>query len=75
MISKIKYLGILLGSIGYLMKAIGVSVGFVTGNYILTIGLILIAAYSLAKLIGKSNWFHNALKFERLMLSFILGEK
>ena len=55
MISKIKSLGILLGSIGYLMKAIGVSIGFVTGNYILTIGLILIAAYSLAKLIGKSN--------------------
>ena len=53
MISKIKYLSILLGSIGYLMRVTEVSVGFVTGNFLLTIALILIAVYSLAKLIGK----------------------
>jgi len=53
MVSKIKYAGIFLGAIGYLMKAIHYDIGPITGNLLLTLGLLLIAAYALAKLIGK----------------------
>ena len=53
MVSKIKYAGIFLGSIGYWMKAVGVAMGPVTGNILLTIALWLIAGYALAKLFGK----------------------
>jgi hypothetical protein len=53
MISKIKYAGIFIGSIGYLMKVTHTGLGFLQGNALVIIGLFLIATYALAKLFGK----------------------
>jgi hypothetical protein len=52
MISKIKYAGIFIGSIGYLMKVTHTGLGPIQGNILMTIGLLLIAAYALVKLLG-----------------------
>jgi hypothetical protein len=53
MISKIKYVGIFIGSIGYLMKVTHTGLGLFQGNTLVIIGLFLIATYALAKLFGK----------------------
>ena len=57
MVSKIKYVAIFLGSIGYWMKAVHVdlNLGFLTiqGNTLLTVALFLIAVYAAAKFFGK----------------------
>jgi len=53
MIYKIKYAGIFIGSIGYLMKVTHTGLGFFQGNLLVIVGLFLIAAYALAKLFGK----------------------
>ena len=53
MISKIKYVGIFIGSIGYLMKVTHTGLGFFQGNLLVIVGLFLISAYALAKLFGK----------------------
>ena len=53
MVSKIKYAGIFIGTVGYIMKSTYWVIGPITGNLLLLIGLILIAVYALAKLFGK----------------------
>ena len=53
MISKIKFAGIFIGSIGYLMKVTHTGLRPIQGNILMTIGILLIAAYALAKLLGK----------------------
>tara|TARA_B100001175_G_scaffold284388_1_gene264773 strand:+ start:462 stop:623 length:162 start_codon:yes stop_codon:yes gene_type:complete len=53
MVSKIKYAGIFIGTLGYIMKSTHLAIGPITGNILLLIGLILIAVYALAKLFGK----------------------
>ena len=50
MISKIKYAGIFLVSIGCLMKFTHTGLGPVQGNVLMIVGLLLIAAYALVKL-------------------------
>ena len=58
MTSKLKYAALFFGSIGYLMKYVThtlLDLGAVTiqGNDILTIALVLVAAYAVAKFFGK----------------------
>ena len=53
MVSKIKYAGIFFLTIGYLAKITHFSLGFLSANMVMTVGLLLIAAYALAKLFGK----------------------
>jgi len=53
MVSKIKYAGIFIGTLGYIMKSTHLEIGPITGNILFLIGLILIAFYALAKLFGK----------------------
>jgi len=53
MISKIKYAGIFIVSIGYLLKVTQTGVGLIQGNTLMAIGIVLIAGYALVKLLGK----------------------
>ena len=53
MIEKLKYAGIFFLTIGYLAKITHFSLGFLSANVVMTVGLLLIAAYALAKLFGK----------------------
>ena len=41
------------GDLGYLAKITHFSLGFLSANVVMTVGLLLIAAYALAKLFGK----------------------
>jgi len=53
MISKIKYTGILLLSIGYFLHTSHLNVGPLTGAPLLNLGCFVIAVYAIAKLLGK----------------------
>ena len=55
MITKLKYAGIFMASIGYLMNATHFELWFLPSlnNTLLTIGLLSIAIYASAKLFGK----------------------
>ena len=58
MITKLKYAGIFMASIGYLMNATNLEftffgAGSLLNDFLLIIGLLSIAIYALAKLFGK----------------------
>ena len=53
MISKIKYIGILLFSIGHFLSTSHLDVGPLTGAMLVNLGCFVIAVYAIAKLLGK----------------------
>jgi len=57
MTSKLKYAALFFISIGYLLKTVhmDLDLGFllIQGNTLMTVGLLLVAAYSVAKFLGK----------------------
>jgi len=53
MTSKLKYAALFFGSLGYLMNILHHSIGPLTGNILMTLALLLIAAYAVAKFFGK----------------------
>jgi len=53
MISKIKYAGLFLFSIGYLMKFTHTGIGIIQGNLLMIVGLLCISTYALIKFFKK----------------------
>jgi uncharacterized membrane protein AbrB (regulator of aidB expression) len=53
MISKLKYISIIVLSVGGLFKLQHISIGWLTGGVSLTIGVLLLIIYCIAKIIEK----------------------
>jgi hypothetical protein len=53
MTSKLKYAALFFISIGYLLNTVHMDLGPITGNLLMTVGLLLVAAYAVAKFLGK----------------------
>ena len=55
MISKIKYAGLFLFSIGCLMKFTYTGIGFIQENLLMIVGLLCISTYALIKFLKKNS--------------------